>query len=100
VTIDTSTVLAPGFILLLKFVISFHCGATATSYSPRYTTGTVPPWSALSSPALWFRNPTEDVPLSLSSRILPVPEPQQILTHTERDCNSSPVVISNNTLLL
>jgi hypothetical protein len=43
--------------------------------------------STVSSPVLWYRIPMMDVPLLLDSQTVPVPQPQQLFTHSELKSN-------------
>jgi hypothetical protein len=63
------------------FQLSVHCGAVANPHTLQFATArNESSLSAVSSPLLWYRLPTTDVPLRLDSRTVHLSQPQQLFT--------------------
>jgi hypothetical protein len=93
-----------GFLLVTRFTVLFKFVITTISLSLfhnlQFTTArTKYSESAFSSAAFWCRVSTANVPFSLESRTVPVPQPHQLLTHSVINWNSTPIGIFSNSLL-
>jgi hypothetical protein len=83
--------LVTGFIGHLQIVIKIHHGAAAIAHTLQFTRlSTESSQPAFSMLILWHQLPTTDFLLPLNSRTISFPQPQQLSTHTELNCNSTP----------
>jgi hypothetical protein len=92
VTIGMGYGLVTGFMVNLWLIITINYRAIVDSHI-LYFTKTRNESSALSSPVLCYRFPTVEAPVPLGYPLVPIPQPQQVLTQPELRSTCQPSVL-------